>query len=205
MIDIVISKKEAIGFCCDPIPDGWTYTLSQRLSAMLRELEARYGTRDQKWTPLGIEFGGLRPCLWYPGNCGHVSIKLSDSARNNPAQALYQLAHEAVHLLSPTGKRNALVIEEGLATNFSGEIIQRFGINFAEGHAEYVYSKNITQEFLRLHPDGVRLLRQHKPSFCDFTAEMIRETFLDVPIKLATDLCESFADVEARLNPGPPA
>src|SRR5438552_2311981 len=73
MTDIVISKREAIGFCCDPIPGGWTYTLTQRLGNLLFEAEERYGRRDREWTLLGIEFGGLRPCLWYPCDRKHIS------------------------------------------------------------------------------------------------------------------------------------
>jgi hypothetical protein len=202
MIDIVYSKKEALGFCCEPIPNGWTYTLITRLGDMLREIERRYGTRDRDWTLLGIEFGGSRPCLWYPGDCGYVSIKLSENARTDPQRAFFQLAHEAVHLLSPTGQRNALVIEEGLATIYAHEMCQRFGVNLVEGLAEYVYAKSITQEFLNLHPDGIRQLRTRKPSFCDFSAILIHDTFPDVSEKLAADLCEPFGAVEARLNPG---
>jgi hypothetical protein len=208
MTDIVYSKKEALGFCCEAIPNGWTYTLITRLGEMLREIEGRYGTRDRDWTLLGIEFGGSRPCLWYPGDCGYVSIKLSDNARTDPQRAFFQLAHETVHLLSPTGKRNALVIEEGLATIYAREMCQRLGVNLVEDGAEYVegaeyvYAKLITQEFLNLHPDGIRQLRTHKRSFCDFSAILIHDTFPDVSEKLAADLCEPFGAVEARLNPG---
>ncbi len=203
MTDIVVSKKEAIGFCCDQFPGGWTWTLTQRLGDMLREVEERYGARDHAWTLLGIEFGGARPCIWYPHDCGYVSIKLSDSARTDPERAIFQLAHETVHLLSPTGKRNGLVIEEGLATIYAREICQRLGVNLVDNLIEYIYANRITKEFLNLHPDGIRMLRQHKLSFCDFTTKLILETFPDVPRKLATDLCEPFAAATARLNPGP--
>jgi hypothetical protein len=96
MTDIVYSKKEALGFCCEPIPNGWTYTLITRLGEMLREIEGRYGTRDRDWTLLGIEFGGSRPCLWYPGDCGYVSIKLSENARTDPQRWLNVNARQKI-------------------------------------------------------------------------------------------------------------
>jgi hypothetical protein len=93
--------------------DGYTWTLTTRLGAMLRELEQRYGPRDREWTPLGIEFGLDGPMIWFPGNCRNVSIMLSMAAVEDTNQALFELAQEVIHLLSPQGLRGAPVIERG--------------------------------------------------------------------------------------------
>jgi hypothetical protein len=200
MSAIVISDRVAVGLCCDKIPGGWTWTLTQRLGELLREIEQRYGERDRHWTILGIEFGGPRPGIWYPGNCGHVSIRLSDSARNDPQRALYQLAHEAIHLLSPTGGQHAPTIEEGLATIYSANKAQQFGFGIREDRDEYLYARLITQELLNQHPDAIKRLRKRKPSFRDFTPKLLRQTLSNVPEKLATELCEPFQELTARLN-----
>jgi hypothetical protein len=129
---MISSTKEALGFCTDPFPtgDGYNYTLTTLLGVFLREAERRYGLRDKNWTPLGIEFSGDVPTTWFPGNCGNVSIILTDSARKDPPQAIFQLAHEVVHLLAPIGKGGAIIFEEGLATLFAHEMAPRYGVSF---------------------------------------------------------------------------
>src|SRR5437879_7010897 len=49
----------------------------------------------------------------------HIVIQLTMECLTDQVRACYQLAHESVHLLAPTGGRNANVLEEGLATYFS--------------------------------------------------------------------------------------
>ena len=44
---------------------------------------------------------------------------LSLSAATNILQACYQMAHETVHLLAPSGGRNANNFEEGVACYFA--------------------------------------------------------------------------------------
>jgi Zn-dependent peptidase ImmA (M78 family) len=128
----MFSSKEAIGFCCDELPGGvgYTYTLTTKLGVLLFEAETRFGQRNRDWTLLGIEFSGDVPQVWYPGNRHYISIILSDDARTNPHRALFQLAHEVIHVLAPTGGRCSLMIEEGLATFFSMEISARYQLNF---------------------------------------------------------------------------
>ncbi len=121
------SLEPAIGFAAVQFPDktGFTWTLPSLLGHFLAELELAYGPRDRDYTPLGIEFEGNRPKLWYPGNRKHVSIILSDSARTDWKQSVFQLAHEAVHLLSRSGNQSAPMIEEGLAVSYSHAISER--------------------------------------------------------------------------------
>ena len=164
---MIFSKKEAFGFCADRLPtgDGYTYTLTSLLGVFLREAEARYGPRDRAWTPIGIEFHGDIPHLWYPGNCGNVSIMLTDAARLDERQAVFQLAHEVIHLLAPTGAKDAMLFEEGLATAFSHEMSPRYGGYSISVQPSYLAAEAAARQFLTLDQDGVRKIRAEEPSF----------------------------------------
>jgi len=102
-VSIEFLPLPAIGFATEPLP-----------------------TRDGF---LGIEFYGDRPKVWYPGTNKHISIILTDSAREDPPQAVFQLAHEVVHILSPTGGANAPVVEEGLSALFQERANEIYGLN----------------------------------------------------------------------------
>ena len=175
MTEIVSSTEPAIGFCCEKTNDGWSWTLTTRLGEMLRDLEERYGQRDRAWTPLGIEFGGDIPRIWYPGNCRNVSIKLSTNARDNPRKAIFQLAHEAVHLLSPSGGSNGPAIEEGLAVLYSEEVTARSRANIRYDDKAYLYCRQITHDFLEKFggSDKIKALRAKEPAFSRWDAQFL--------------------------------
>src|SRR5512133_1556486 len=100
----MFSDLPTIGFSASPLQTGgYTWTLTTKLGALLSEAEALYGPRDPSWTPIGIEFSEDGPKIWYPGNRRHISIMLSDKCRTDLKRAQFQLAHEAIHLLAPTG------------------------------------------------------------------------------------------------------
>ena len=98
------------------IEGGFTWTLTSRLGQILRGIEPLYGPRDKDYTILGIEFSQSGPQISYPANCKNIVIQLSLFSQENLLSALYELSHEAIHLLSPSGGQMASVLEEGLAT-----------------------------------------------------------------------------------------
>lgn len=95
-----------------PLEGGFTWTLASRLGQMLRDVETLFGPRNPKFTILGIEFREGQPMIWFPGDCGHIVIQLGTSAMMDHDRALFQLAHECVHLLDPVKEANTL--EEAL-------------------------------------------------------------------------------------------
>ena len=122
-----------------------------------------------------------------------VSVMLSDAARMDPRRAVFQLAHEVIHLLAPLGRRNGLVIEEGLATaNSRAESINR-QLYITPQEEDYLRAESLVEEFLSLHPDGIRRLREIAPSFKDFSPDLICSTCEGTPLALATALCKPFA------------
>ena len=201
---VVSSNEPVIGFRCEPLDGqhGWTWTLTTRLSNLLEEAERRFGPRDLQWTPVGIEFGGGNPGVWYPGGWDrkHISIRLSRHAADRPERAIFQLTHEVIHLLSPGPREEALAIEEGLATLFSLEVSCRFKVNLVYGEAAYNHAAAATKKLLDIDPDAVKRLRAKRPSFSEFTPDFVRENIPEVSEQLACDLCERWDALEVRLG-----
>jgi hypothetical protein len=195
-----LDARTALGFCCKPLPgvDGHTWTLTTLLGTLLAEAEERFGPRDATWTPIGIEFGGDNPHVWYPGNRRHVSIMLSETARENPGLALFQLAHEVIHLLAPTGTKGlAPVLEEGLATLFSCEISLRYDLDALPLHPRYLGASSLVQQLLGPYPDAVMRMRERQPNFHRLTAELIQSVVPGSDPHLASDLCKPFSSYMA--------
>ncbi len=147
-----------------PISGGFSWTLASRICQMITKAEAQFGARDRSFTVLGVEFRNGVPQVWFPGNCGHVVVQLGLSAMQDPNRALFQLAHECVHLLDPApGATNNL--EEGVATHFSLEFMQaELGLTYSTGDAKYDSACSLVRLLISTKSDSVRELRRlHGP------------------------------------------
>jgi hypothetical protein len=106
--------------CDDQSKCAYNYTLASRLGQILELAEKLYGDRDHSYTILGIYFTtNAQPSHWFPGNRKDIIILLTKRCATDEREALFELSHEAIHLLSPTSGLNATNFEEGLATYFS--------------------------------------------------------------------------------------
>ncbi len=155
-----------------PLPqeNGYTWTLTSRLGDALRMAESLYGERDRSWTILGVEFSGAGPPqVWYPGSFNgrrDVIVQLTRSAASNEVQALFQLAHEVIHLLAPSGRPDtATVFEEGLASHFSLRYVAAAkGIHLDPetwfAHAKYRAAYRLVQSRYDAYPEADTLVRQ---------------------------------------------
>ncbi len=182
----------SVGFVADRLPSGYghTWTLTTLLGTLLSEAETRYGQRDLTWTPLGIEFIGDNPQIWYPGGGRNISICLSASASRDFHHAAFQLAHEVIHLLAPAGSKKALVIEEGLATLFSDEMAAFCGSTYRTSDQNYLRSAAATRKLLAINSNSIRELRNHRTYFNDFDAEFLRSVIPGLGADLAAELCQ---------------
>lgn len=182
--------------------NGMSWTLATRTGQMLRELQNRYGPRDQSWTFLGIDFWDGGPMIWYPGGFERphpkqVAIHLSREAFSNYKEAMYQLSHECVHLLSPKGESGAPVMEEGLAKLYSMEIIERecghpcgqnYGLN-----TDYVDAAKTVLQLLQYNSQAIRMLRDVEPAFYRMTPATFSDAGLEqVPQPLIAELLRPF-------------
>lgn len=167
-----------------------TVTLPTILGQILSELEHRYGERDRTWTILGVEFGADGPQNWfpfYPNGGKFVLVELFYNALNNVELACYQLAHEAVHLLAPSGGGGAPVIEEGLATAYSEEYVKtNFNKPSFTSMESYKQAAALVRELESIVPDAIRDLRRVEPSF----KKMTRDTFRQAGVDVQDDLIE---------------
>ncbi|MCX8461998.1 hypothetical protein OTH22_00925 [Bacteroides fragilis] len=99
-------------FSCGPLPsnDGYTWTIVSRLGDMLNEAEALFGERDKRYTILGIELANIKqPQIWYPSECNHVIIQVTEDCSNSMEKAIFQVAHEAIHCLCPNPKKKTTI------------------------------------------------------------------------------------------------
>ena len=178
-----------------PLPngDGYTWTLPSRLGAFLRKIEEQYGERDKSWTILGIEFENNGPQIWYPGNCKNISIQLAPNALQNEMLACYQLAHEAVHLLAPSGGRRAPLLEEGLATAFSEEIVlKEFNATNVTPSGKYSIAADKVRNLLSIDPNAIKKLREVEPAFFKMTEETFETAGLKVGKEVIRELLAKF-------------
>lgn len=181
---------------------GNTWTLATYTYTMLNEITRRYGPRDNNWLMCGIEFHNDVPQVWYPGAAkestkGYIVIMLSAEAFSDPKQAVYQLAHECVHTLNTVIGVNAPVLEEGLATVFSEDMIEQwFGETDKRAYTDDVRYRDAAanvRKLLQLEPDAIKRLREKQPVFKLMTATTFADAGLSqVPQPLVDELLRTF-------------
>lgn len=160
--------------------------LTRELDQFMNELESRYGPRDRSWTFLGIGFHDGSPiCAVLPGSERRVAIKLSSVAARNYHAARCELAHEAVHLLSPAAAK-APMIEEGVAVAFAKE-----KTGFAPTDGVYPEALALYEQLVAIDRDAIRILREREPSFRAMQPHYLMSAIVRLTPKLAHDLCET--------------
>ncbi|KUQ84811.1 hypothetical protein [Enterobacter genomosp. O] len=183
-----------------------TWTLASYTKEILSVMTCRYGPRDSNWLLCGVEFHNNVPQVWYPGanqaaTCGYIIIMLSVEAFSDAKRAVYQLAHELVHTLSTVIGVEAPVLEEGLATAFSEDIIEQlFGEPDKHSYTadtRYRDAAANVRMLLQLAPDAIRRLREIQPAFKLMTAATFEEAGLNVPTFLVEALLKPFSGDKA--------
>lgn len=182
--------------------DTWSMTSATYASQFIKEMEKRYGSRDRSWTYVGFEFREGVPHIWFPGSHDnppprkHIAISLSTETFSDRQRTVYQLAHECVHLLAPVVGGGAPVIEEGLATVFSEDMIEEWCGNTNKqaytADQKYVNAAARVRELLALAPDAIPRLRVVEPAFNQMTADTFVRAGLNVSPALVTALLASF-------------
>ena len=162
-----------------PGDSGYTWTLASRLGEMLHMAEELFGARDCSYTILGIEFGPDNSRIWYPESRRHIIIQLALPAATNISQACYQMAHETVHLLAPSGGRNANNFEEGVACYFAADYMKcKFNQpNWSPTLPSYRCALEIIAPRLDEDIGCIRRLRNNQPSFRKMSKEAVSSEF----------------------------
>lgn len=181
--------------------NGYTWTLASVAGQMLHLAESLYGKRDMDYTFLGVEFSnGQVPRNWFPGERGQVVIQLTNHCLLDPHRACFQLAHEVIHLLSPTGRRSANMLEEGLANHFQTWYMRQCypKLGWPAGQTtcnvqSYLDAEKLVDELMEVAgPDAIRKLRSHQATISAIGANLVREVLASVRPELAEALAQPF-------------
>ena len=110
--------------------------LMQELLRIFKEAERLFGPRDSSYelsVPRITECATSRTYIFRPLRM--TRIYLSRESRTKPSIASVELAHEAIHVLSPVGLGGApTILEEGLAETFAQRYVNRVhGLTFERG------------------------------------------------------------------------
>ena len=174
--------------------------LNVKLGSILNIAEEKYGTRDMSYSILGISYTDLdHPHIWFPfDDSKYVGIRVMDTCKENINQGLYQLAHEVIHCLCPHPGINANVLEEGLATHFAAEYMDKYekqpDWHPAETDYKYVLALKCIKKVFEINPDIVTKLVAKERNFVNITEDMLFEVSPEFPRDLAKILTTNFND-----------
>ena len=187
--------------------DTYSLTLAQLTSVFLNEIESLLGPRDPNYTYVGLEFDttpNASPRIWFPhvGHpdrdeakpSNHIIIRLTETAQSNANLAIWQLAHECVHLIDPWNikreGRPSNYLEEGIATWYQNTIIQ----NIPNNLPQYLEAKSLVEPHMPQLAQTIKHLRTNQNlriSAID-DPDILSRHFPEMDSKVAEDLCRRF-------------
>lgn len=174
-----------------PTHTGHTWTLTTYALKYLVEAETLYGARTNDFEYVGLELNEAGPPkVWYPWN-KYIVIQVSQSTANDTRQAIFQIAHEVVHVLSPNGQPTTNNLEEGLATYFSKIVTDRdsgdnsYATNSIQT-TKYFKPYELVEKLLTADPDAIKKLRKFQPVIGSIT----KQNFIDAGIILEDDIID---------------
>jgi hypothetical protein len=168
-------------FLCTPIPDGFTWTIASYFGALMHDAETLYGLRDRNFTILGIEITSEKdPQIWFPGNRNYVVIQITENCLNDMTGAIYQVAHEAIHCLSPKRSGSSTYLEEGLATYFAVKQCEKYRkFTMPISGAKYQQACNLVSELFsisaRVKESLIAKARLRESDLSKITAKLLME------------------------------
>jgi hypothetical protein len=176
----------------DPVPGGFTWTLTSRLGQLLHLAESQFGPRDRSFAILGAEFREGGPQTWFPGDRRHVAIQLGMNTLTQPFRAFFQLAHETVHLLDPHpyGTNN---LEEGIATRFQVDFMKsEFDLDYPIGDPKYEKACDLVTNMLTLRCNSAKELRLLYGPWRSISADQISAVCPGIDSSIAEELAKPF-------------
>lgn len=171
--------------------------LRNKLDEYIEELKDRYWERDKRFTIEDICFNENSkdpPRIFLDET--KIKIYLSKSAQSYLQQAFFQLAHESVHLLSPCNLSEVLVVEEGMAVDYSllkSECNYRTEAlkHLKKYERNYKYSYEKFQEWRKLKP-SIKRIHEEKPKISEWNVDILKKFTPSLSCDLARKLCTKF-------------
>ena len=168
--------------------------LMQELLAIFKEAELLFGPRDDSFqlsSPRISECETSRTYIIRPLRM--TRIYLSRDSRTKPWLASLELAHEAIHVLSPVGFGGLTILEEGLAECFAQRYASRVhGMEFERGSnpkADAVM--HAVSTLLAKNESVIKKLRTHQPVISKIDEKLLVEVAGIKPAE-AKFLCTDF-------------
>ncbi len=155
---------------------------------LLERAETRFGPRSHD---LKIKVNGRDdeiPQTERNGEDGCI-VYYYGKVRRDDDRLQFQLAHEAIHVLSGAIRREALLLEEGLATRFSLDVSSLSYRDSARASLPVLFKDALVQfEQLRATDQTIKALRLKCPCLDDVTPDLLKE-FFSATDELANSLC----------------
>lgn len=173
------------------------FWLNEKAHELLAVAEATYGARDLSYSFLGVSFDDDGPNIRFTVGCDGLWTELNTGVLQDGRedQALYQIAHEVIHVLAPNQKTPTLMIEEALATWFSIHApifnwhgYRRAAIDHLTGNYRDAYV--LFQELISRAPDAIVQLRAVRRNFFDMDEQFFLQMLPTVDASLASKLAE---------------
>jgi len=170
-------------------------TLMQELLRIFREAEFLFGPRDSSYQlslPRITECASSRTYIIRPLRM--TRIYLSRESGIKPSQASLELAHEAIHVLSPVPFGSAMtILEEGLAEWFAQRYVNRLhGLSFERGaNAKADAVMRAVSTLLAKNESVIKHLRTRQPVISKIDEKLLVEV-AGVGVSEAKFLCTNF-------------
>ena len=169
---------------------SYEQTLLDELLKIIEEAELLFGPRDRSYEllpPRISECGCAHPYI-YPFR--KIRIYLSSQSKTRHLAA-YQLSHEAIHVLGPTGSWTT-VLEEGLATYFSHAYMKReYGLQFEAPNRWYRAAMLAVSPLLAKNEFVIKELRARQPHLSRIDETLLVEV-AGIEPEQARILCADF-------------
>ena len=169
---------------------SYEQTLMDELLKIIEEAELLFGPRDRSYEllpPRITECGCAHPYI-YPFR--KIRIYLTAHSKTRYI-ASYQLAHEAIHVLSPA-RSWATNLEEGLATCFSHAYMDRvYGLQFEAPNRWYDAAMRAVAPLLAKNEFVIKELRTRQPQISKIDETLLVEV-AGIEQEQARILCADF-------------
>ena len=178
----------------DDPPSLWSLQLE-----LLAIAESVLGTRDTSKKICQPQFRSGRPQVRHTANRDGAFVDLSLNAAGYWPTALYEMAHETVHLLNPTLLENSNNLEEGVSVAFSIAVQQRYQVERIQipSEAPYVIALSLVRMLPRHPLISARLIREKIGAMSEASSDQLKELFPYVDENILDKLAEKFVKDEA--------
>lgn len=105
--------------------------LWQLQTELIVEAEELFGLRDKTKKIYQPSWDNDGPHIRYTATKDGAFAELGINTKSNWEMAVYQLAHETVHLLDQHGGKRTHLLEEGAAVKFSLDMMTKYGFDTA--------------------------------------------------------------------------